>query len=80
MTKNNNQQFGIQEVLRTINEGEDIEVIRWVTDLLVNKKTVSLFVDGVDTFGLLDYYESIQDELFFTFNGGTVTAHTYKGE
>ena len=44
-------------VIEAINDGESIEVIRWITDLLVNGKTVSLFEPGVDTFSLLDYYK-----------------------
>lgn len=45
-------------VIEAINDGESIEVIRWITDLLINGKKVSLFVEGIDTFGLLEYYES----------------------
>ncbi len=59
-------------VIEAINDGETLEVITWITDLLVNGKTVSLFEDGVDCFGLLDYYEfSLGCE--FEMNGNEVS-------
>lgn len=45
-------------VIEAINDGETLEVITWITDLLVNGKKVPLFGVEIDTFGLLEYYES----------------------